>query len=118
MTHFGAPGLDGPRIEVTVIEADDESVVAVCGEIDQTTSDRVWDGIERAAEKGGPVVVDLSRTTFIDSAGIRVLIRAWRQLGEQPRSLIVRSPSATARHLFEITGIDAYLTVEGQPEDP
>lgn len=118
MSNFGHPGLGGPRVEVTVIEADHESVVAVRGEIDQTTSDRVWDGIERAAEKGCPVVVDLSRTTFIDSAGIRVLIRAWRHLGEQPRSLIVRSPSETARHLFEITGIDAYVTVEAPPEDP
>jgi anti-sigma B factor antagonist len=81
-------------------------LIATSGEIDQSTSRLVADALRRATVGGnGNVVLDLSATSFIDSAGISTLLNGLRRLTRQRRKLIVVCPPGPPRRVFELLGL-------------
>jgi anti-sigma B factor antagonist len=85
-------------------------VLTLRGELDLATVPLVQEKlIDRAARNRGMVVIDLSGLRFIDSSGVRMLVRAERQLRVSGRQLVlVRGPRAV-RRVFELTGLDRYF---------
>jgi anti-sigma B factor antagonist len=51
---------------------DGTAMVTAVGEIDMSNADKFQDALSQAAA-GGPVVVDLTRVEYLDSAGVHVL---------------------------------------------
>lgn len=107
-----SPAIDGLPFAAQIVQVAGDSVVAVEGEIDMATAGALWETIERALSLGGRLVLDLERTTFIDSTGLAVLVRAYRHLGQLPEAIVVRSPSAAARRLLVISGVAPFITIE------
>ena len=66
------------------------TVVAVYGEIDLAAQDRLRAALGAALAAAGPVVVDLSGCTFMDSTGLHALLDA-RERAEQRRVALVLS---------------------------
>lgn len=52
---------------------DGERVLTVAGEIDMSNATEFGAALDRELATGGPVVVDLTGVTYLDSAGIAVL---------------------------------------------
>jgi anti-anti-sigma factor len=102
---------DGQGFDAWVLQHDDEVVVAVSGEIDMATADLFWQALDGACERAERVVVDLTDTTFIDSSGLAVLVRAHKRLDQRPDALVVRAPNATIRQVLGISGLDGIITV-------
>jgi anti-anti-sigma factor len=90
-------------------------MVAVTGEIDPTTAALFRTALEEAGTRAPRVVVDLSGVTFIDSTGISALIHAHQSV-RPPGTLVLRSPSPTARRLLDLTGLDQIMSIEGDPD--
>jgi len=90
------------------IESSNDDLTAV-GEIDAHTAPTLAAAIEGA---GPNVRLDLSRVDFVDSSGLRVLIDSHQRLAEAGGSLTIVSPSHAVQRLFEISGVETYLTVE------
>lgn len=68
------------------------------GEQDLSTVGAVRAALAEAiARTDDDIVVDLSAVTFLSVTTVGVVIRARASLGRQSRSLILRSPSPTAR---------------------
>lgn len=86
------------------------------GEIDVVTAPRLQDELEQliARHPGSVLIVDLTRVSFLASAGLAVLTRS-ADLGAQTRLLVVACGPATLRPL-ELTGltevIEVYESVE------
>jgi anti-sigma B factor antagonist len=55
------------------------------------------------------VVVDLQKTTFIDSAGLGTLVGAHRRMREGGGRLRIVRPPALVSRAFELTGLDEVL---------
>ena len=51
---------------------------AVSGDLDMSSADRFEAFLKDALEPGAPVILDMRDVSFMDSTGIRVLIRALR----------------------------------------
>jgi anti-sigma B factor antagonist len=84
----------------------DGHLIDACGEIDHMTTPLVADALRKATLDGyGPVVLDLTETTFIDSAGISTLLNGLRRLTRLRRKLIVICPPGPARRVFDILGL-------------
>jgi anti-sigma B factor antagonist len=84
----------------------DAHLIATSGEIDQVSSRLVADALRRATVAGeGNVVLDMSETNFIDSAGISTLLNGLRRLTRQRRELIVVCPPGPPRRVFETLGL-------------
>jgi anti-anti-sigma factor len=86
------------------------AVVMLQGEADLFTLPELVDVLSRAiADFDGPVVVDLSRTTFLDTGTVRAFARARRFLAERGRTLTVRSPSPMAMRLLGMLGATSLI---------
>ena len=102
---------DGLGFDARVLEADGAVIVAVAGEIDMATASLFHQAIDHACGHNGRVVIDLACTSFIDSSGLAVLIRARERLGQRPDALVVHAPGASVRRTFEISGVDHLMTI-------
>lgn len=83
--------------------ADGAIEIEVDGELDLSVADRLQAAIEEAGP--GPTMIDLTRCTFIDSTGIAVILRAYRQLEQDGGRIVVHSPSWQVNRIFSITGL-------------
>ena len=102
--------LDGPlRIEAS-IRADGAVVVQVEGEVDASVDERLADVILLGGS-GLDLVLDMSGVTFLDSTGLRALIRAQRACDARNQRFVVIAPSAIVRRVFEIAGVEDFLTI-------
>jgi anti-sigma B factor antagonist len=62
------------------------------------------------------IVVDLSKTTFIDSHGLGAFVYLWRLLEEQKRELVFLNPQGFIRSLFTGTNLDKIFRVVDSEE--
>ena len=102
---------DGLGFDARVLETDGAVVVTVAGEIDMATASLFHQAIDDACGHNGRVVIDLTSTSFIDSSGLAVLIRAGERLGQGTDALVVHAPGASVRRTFEISGVDHLMTI-------
>ncbi|MCU1371785.1 MAG: anti-sigma factor antagonist [Ilumatobacteraceae bacterium] len=84
---------------------DRQAVVQVCGELDAASAPRLATALADDAVEHRDVLLDLDGTTFIDSAGIRVLVQSMWDLREAGGSLRLTTASAMAENILGITGI-------------
>ena len=109
----------GPNFDVSVVSADGETIVAVRGEIDLSSAEELWSAVEQALNMSSRLVIDMTETTFMDSTALAVLARAYRELGQVPEAVVVRSPSPRARELLTICGLEQLITIqEGREGNP
>ncbi len=97
-------------IALAVSADSDHARVDVAGEIDSATSPQLAAAIDEALRANTRrVEIDTSAVTFIDSAGLRVLVAAQRAAEEQGRRIEIVAPSETTERLLAITGLSEYL---------
>ena len=109
----GANGIDVERIG-------DIDVVTLRGEHDLSTATDVSRRIETALATATGLAIDLSETTFIDSAVLRVLITAQEQAAKRGTgfAIAVADTSGHGVHrLLTLTGLDAKLSTRPSRED-
>ena len=100
-------------LEIDVELQGPDTAVMLAGELDLVSQGPFWQAFCQAVELGhGSVVLDLSRLTFLDAAGLRSLLDAHSLAGER---LIVRAPSPPAQRLLGLTGLDQRLAVQVDP---
>jgi anti-anti-sigma factor len=101
------PGPPVTGLDVLLSAEDGATVVALRGEADIATLPAIVDALARViADRDGNIIVDLAQTAFIDTAALRVVLRAREALDGSERELTLRSPSGIAGRLltvFELT---------------
>jgi anti-sigma B factor antagonist len=89
-------------------------VLVVGGEIDLATASMLEDAIQAVR---GTVAVDLSGVTFMDSAGMRVLIREHERREASGDKLVLAALSEPVRRVLEVAGLLEYLGVTSVEDD-
>jgi anti-sigma B factor antagonist len=100
---------DGSPLRVRVERQGDVPVVALHGELDISTAGTFQERLDEVLG-GAPrgVVVDLSGTSFIDSTGLAVFLRASRTM---PGRLAVAAPNPRIARLFQATGLSESVSL-------
>ena len=82
------------------------------GELDLSTAEKVEQEIRRAELEAPEVIaLDLTRLTFLDSSGLRLIVTAdQRARREGRRFAIVRGPD-TVQRIFTITNLEGQLEI-------
>jgi anti-anti-sigma factor len=89
------------------------TVLVVRGELDFSSAGHLRSELVEATRDGaGPVAVDLSGVTFIDSTGVSLLVESKRRLGESERDLVLRAPSERVRRVLDLSGLAQEFDVE------
>ena len=90
-----------------VVAKDDVTLIEVGGQLivgnRQLLRERVLDRLERGDRK---FIVDFSKTDYIDSSGLGVLVTLSKKIREQGGQLSLVSLSEDLRTLFELTKLD------------
>ena len=107
----------GDALIITVRSERGVVIAAVTGEIDLTTVAPLRERLFELADSGGTLIVDLNRVTFIDSAGLGVLVGTARRAAEHGGSLHAVCAQRQTRRLLWMTGVDRRIplaaTVDG-----
>jgi anti-sigma B factor antagonist len=86
------------------------------GELDLDSVHRVQSALEELRDEGCPrVVLDLRGLTFMDSTGLRLVIR-WDTTAREDGFRFAIVPGAdVVQRVFRLTGMDDHLTVADPP---
>jgi anti-anti-sigma factor len=93
--------------------SDDDETVALSG--DFTFNDHV--AFREVAgrlldAKHDPIVIDLSKLAFIDSAGLGMLLIARDEAAKAHRQLMLRGPHGQVERMFAVTKFNTLFTIE------
>jgi anti-anti-sigma factor len=103
------------EFEVTRRAAAGIAVVAPRGEIDIVTIDEVYAAIDAAREQANQVYLDLREVTFIDSAGVRLVVEGVRTLHAQGGELVVVRGGPEVHRIFDLVGLDTHVRMVDAP---
>jgi anti-anti-sigma factor len=108
----------GPALHVDRTTIGGAPAVTVYGEIDAGTAVTLDDALEAAVrETRGVLVVDLSGVSFLDSAGVMVLLRGRSLLGREDREMAMICPRRTIRDVLETIAVNQLFVVFATRED-
>ena len=95
----------------------DEVILTLEGELDISCADRLTDAVERVASCGASLlVIDLSGLAFIDSTGVRSLLRARELCAAGGRELLLIPGAPHIQRIFEVSGLNDVLPFLGGGE--
>ena len=69
-------------------------MVSVIGEVDLFAAPRLAAALDQAADRPRPILVDLSRCTFLDSSGLHALLGAHLEARRSARRVVLACPPA------------------------
>jgi anti-sigma B factor antagonist len=103
--------LDAP-LSVSQVTLNGEQRLAVTGELDMASTEMLLEGVRRLEESGVDVVaIDLSGVTFMDVAGLRVLLEAARRARRHDTRFVIYNPRRIAARVFGLTAVDQELEI-------
>lgn len=92
-------------------------VVSVTGDLDICTAPLLDSHLQRTISAGKrDIALDMENCSYLDSEGIKVLIKALRALSGRGRMLICGARGAVTR-VLEISGLDAVFEILPSMED-
>lgn len=98
------------RAEVIKFPFDSRVVVALSGELDRATVPLLEACLNKEELQGtADVEIDMANLTYLDSAGLSVLVQHWRALNASGGSLVVFNTSPMALKIIGITGLTPLL---------
>jgi anti-sigma B factor antagonist len=88
------------------------SVVVLAGEVDATNSDELYGVLESVVtQQPRLLIVDMSELSFMDSTGLRMLLRSSRALDQQGGVLALAAPQVSVARVLQLTRADQLIPV-------
>jgi anti-sigma B factor antagonist len=109
----GGTFLEDSPLQILVSHLKDQAHVVLAGELDGATAPfllRTLVDVDATLE--GDLILDIRQLSFIDSTGLSVFVTQHKKLEAKGQKLVIYAPSAMARRLFEITGLEQVLAIE------
>ena len=92
------------------------ATVVVPGELDLTISDGLREALLGVLNEGAlGLVVDMSATTFCDSAGITAITRAMRRAAASDATMRLAVSSPAVLRVLDLVGIDRLIEIYPDP---
>jgi len=109
-SHADLPVHPVELLQWSTASSEDETIVALVGEVDCSTADALSAVLAEALDcRPVRLAVDVGQVSFLDSTGIGCLMAAQRRGSETGCQLVVRNPTTAIARIFEICGVDKIL---------
>jgi anti-anti-sigma factor len=97
-------------MELTRIDRGDQVEVVASGRLDERWSGHLADSLNQVIRDGSHRIrLNLAAVSYVSSAGIRVLITLYKQLGEIGGSFAIVEPSENVRTILDLTRLTPML---------
>lgn len=100
-------------MEINLLEQNGEKIVAIKGRVDtitasdlETTVSEIW------SIPSTTLVFDCSEMDYISSSGLRVVIKAHKQVAAAGGKFIMRNLNREVRTVIDLTGFSRILVIE------
>jgi anti-sigma B factor antagonist len=106
---------DHPDSEFSVVSltySGFEAVITLAGELDLASAPVLHELLLEAASAGTETIkIDVQGLTYIDSAGLGVLVSAHKRLQSNGGSLVISGPTPRVMRVLAISGLTRYFTI-------
>src|SRR5687767_7707640 len=104
--------MDDEQLSVSTTRDGDRAVVTLAGELDVNTAPQVAEALDGLTDGDAvtSVVIDVSRLTFVDSTGLRVILAGRESLQATGATLALDGASGVVERVLEMTGLHKLLT--------
>jgi len=107
----------GETLRITSDRVGGAHVLRLRGELDLRTVPKLRMRLAEALERGtGPVIIDLTDVTFIDSTGLSALLNALRRLTRAGRGMVLTLHEGPVLRLLRMTRLDSTFALYDSPE--
>ena len=105
-------------MKATTANCGEDLVVRVLGDVDHHTSLGLREEIDRQMLAASPrrLVLDLSGTEFMDSAGLGLILGRYRKAREAGCELILLRPTGAILRILHLAGVDGMLNIRQEKE--
>ena len=103
------------RLKITIEPLNESCVIRARGELDRSTANGLRAALDAARADGVTTLLDLSAVSFIDSAGLRVLLRTARAADAHHWGCFIVRASSVVRRLVEVSGTTSRLPLVAPP---
>lgn len=97
-------------LNISHTQTGDVTVVTIRGDLDGQTAGEAQQHMAPLLVPGSKIVLDLSGVEFLSSAGLRILLSAYRQLAQIGGRLVLSGPSEDLKDTLTITGLLRFLS--------
>jgi anti-sigma B factor antagonist len=97
-------------LSCTIAITDAQTTVTVSGDVDQASSGPLWDQLRPAITPATRIVVDCDGITFLDSAGLRVLVHAKHQANAHGSHFVLANPAPIVCRILDLAGVAETFT--------
>lgn len=92
------------------VERDFELVtLEITGRLDTTTAPNLESVVNELSEDTKELIIDMSGVEYISSAGIRVLLGAYKKMHSNQGTMRIEKACDIVREVFEMTGLSQLL---------
>ncbi len=106
-------------MEITRVERAGGPELLVSGRLDSYWARHLADAFDELMREGiHHTRLNLSQTTYISSAGIRVLLQAFQQFSSVGGAMVVVEPSPAVRQVLDLAGLGALYAAPAETERP
>lgn len=100
-------------MEVNLLEQNEEKIFVIKGRVDtvtasdlETTVSQIW------STPSITLVFDCTQMEYISSSGLRVILKAHKQVTAEGGKFILRNLNKDVRSVIDLTGFSRILTIE------
>jgi anti-sigma B factor antagonist len=99
-------------MEITQTTQDQIAIFQIEGRLDSNTSPEFEEAVFNSIQDGSKkMVIDFQALEYISSAGLRVILKATKNLKSAEGKLILCAMQDYVREVFEISGFDTLLPI-------
>lgn len=99
------------EMEISTRDSKGINVVDICGEVDIYSGEELKQCLEGFANDDQPVLLNLSKTNYIDSFGLSLLISFRKKLGKQGKKFALCCPQSYVKRILNLTKLYEFLSV-------
>ena len=98
-------------MSVEIVPAATADVVRVSGSIDAKTAPAIGEAVQPALAGKRDIVIDLSDVDYVSSAGLRLLLVAYRKVQAESRKLVLAGVKPDIAQVMSHTGFLPFFTL-------
>ena len=105
-------------MDITETKHDQYSIFKLNGRLDSNTAmgfeQKLFECIENGTQR---LILDFQDLDYISSAGLRVILKATKNLKSSEGKLVLCAMQDYVKEVFEISGFDSFLPIEASLDD-
>jgi len=105
-------------MDITETKHDQYSIFKLNGRLDSNTAmgfeQKLFECIENGTQR---LILDFQDLDYISSAGLRVILKATKNLKTSDGKLVLCAMQDYVKEVFEISGFDSFLPIEATLDD-